>query len=295
MRNNYYSVWKTFNEFFIKLDVKPAKWSDRLTLCIGYLIDQKKVQPQTVRSYISAIKTVLRSDGIEISEDSYLLSLLVRACKLKNSSVRTRLPIQKNLLFELLAFTEQYYLLQNQPYLASLFKTLFITTYFGLFRVSELCMTSSQHAVRVTDVHIGKNKRKFLFILWTSKTHDRSSKPQMIKISMHGEGSENKTPAKTGERFCPYEELKNFSEIIPEYHNPQEQFFVFRDYSPVTAMHMRSTLHLMLKLMKYDPGLYSSHSFRAGRSTDMLKYGLSVETIKKLGRWKTNIIFSYLH
>ena len=200
-RNNYYSVWKTFNEFFIKLDIKPESWSDRLTLFIGYLIDQKKVQPQTVRSYISAIKTVLRDNGIKISEDTYLLSSLVRACKLKNSNVRTRLPIQKSLLFELLAFTEQYYLSQNQPYLASLFKTLFITAYFGLFRVSELCMTASQHAVRVTDVHIGENKKKFLLILWTSKTHDRSSKPQMIKISMHGEGSENNMKAKNGKKI----------------------------------------------------------------------------------------------
>ena len=80
----------------------------------------------------------------------------------------------------------------------------------------------------------------------------------------------------------------------PPYHDMNEQFFVFRDYSPVSALHFRSTLHLMLKLMLYNERLYNCHSFRIGRSCDLMKYGLSVEMIKKLGRWKLNVVYSYL-
>ena len=29
---NYYGIWKNFNQFFLKLDVKPDNWEDRLTL-----------------------------------------------------------------------------------------------------------------------------------------------------------------------------------------------------------------------------------------------------------------------
>ena len=36
---NYYCIWKTFNEFFIRLDNKPDKWEDRITLFVAYLID----------------------------------------------------------------------------------------------------------------------------------------------------------------------------------------------------------------------------------------------------------------
>ena len=129
-RKNYYSVWKTFNNFIIQLDIKPNNWEDRLTLFIGYLIEFKKVQSQTIRSYVSAIKTVLLEDGYEVSEDKFLLSSLVRACKFRNDYVRTRLPIQRNLLSELLKFTENYYLQQGQLFLARLFKALFVTAYF---------------------------------------------------------------------------------------------------------------------------------------------------------------------
>ena len=41
-RKNYYGIWKTFNEFFIKLDRKPASWEERLILFVGYLIERKR-------------------------------------------------------------------------------------------------------------------------------------------------------------------------------------------------------------------------------------------------------------
>ena len=58
-KRNYYSVWKQFNQFFIQLDVKPNNWEDRLTLFVGYLISYRQAQSQTIRSYVSAIKTIL--------------------------------------------------------------------------------------------------------------------------------------------------------------------------------------------------------------------------------------------
>ena len=88
----YYSVWKLFNEFFIKLDRKPHAWEDRIVLFIGYLIDNHR-QSSTIRSYISAIKAVLQDDGIILDQDQALLTSLTRACRLQNDRVRTRLPI----------------------------------------------------------------------------------------------------------------------------------------------------------------------------------------------------------
>ena len=57
-QNQYYTVWKLFNEFFIKLDRKPLSWEDRLTLFVGYLVKSGK-KSTTIKSYISAIKAVL--------------------------------------------------------------------------------------------------------------------------------------------------------------------------------------------------------------------------------------------
>ena len=81
-RQNYYTVWKLFNKFYLRLDVKPNTWEDRILLFTAHLIDTKK-QSSTVKSYISAVKAVLQEDGYEIDENKFLLASLTQACKLK--------------------------------------------------------------------------------------------------------------------------------------------------------------------------------------------------------------------
>ena len=79
-----------------------------------------------------------------------------------------------------------------------------------------------------------------------------------------------------------------------DYHNDHEQYFVFRDFTPVTANHARNVLKLMFKNIGLDNRLYGMHSFRIGRTTDLLKYGYSIEDIKLMGRWRSNVIFKYI-
>ena len=93
----YYQIWKQFNEFFIKLDIKPRTWEERIVLFVGYLIENNR-KSTTIRSYISAIKSVLQKDGVELNQDQFLLTSLTRACKLKNDRVQTKLPIRMRLL-----------------------------------------------------------------------------------------------------------------------------------------------------------------------------------------------------
>ena len=93
----YYQVWRQFAAFFQRLDYKPRDWEDRITLFIGYLVDNKK-QSTTIRSYLSAIRAVLKIDGIKLNEDMFLINALTRACKLRNDVVNTRLPINRSLL-----------------------------------------------------------------------------------------------------------------------------------------------------------------------------------------------------
>ena len=289
-KKSYQSVWRTFNKFFIRLDRKPKCWENCLTLFVGYLVECKK-QSSTIKSYISAIKAVLLDNKIKLNPDQYLLTSLTKACRLVNDRVHCRRPICKGILLLLLKQVAIEF--SAQPYLTILYTALLSTAYFGLFRVSELTATPSGHAVRVSDVFIGTNKRKFLFVLHSSKTHGKNSKPQKIKISSSYLGSESK-PRLEGISYCPYAILQNYRKIRPRYSSISEQFFVFRDRSPVAATHFRKTLKLLLKKANFNARLYDTHSMRAGRSLDLLKYGLSVETIKTIGRWTSNVVFTYL-
>ena len=176
---NYYSMWRTFNTFYIKFDFKPGNWEDRITLFVAHLIHHGR-KSTTIRSYVSALKAVLVNVNISINEDKCLLSSLTRACKLRNDHVRLIFPIQKDMFNMILYTTEFHFMNEGQVYLVKLYKVLFSTAYDRLFRVGELTM--SPPVVRVSDVHIGQNKKKMLFMLRSSKTHDEGNLPQTVKI-----------------------------------------------------------------------------------------------------------------
>ena len=61
-----------------------------------------------------------------------------------------------------------------------MYKAIFVLAYYGLFRVGEL--TKGGHPVHITDVHVGRNKRKMQVILHTSKTHGLGDNLQKVKI-----------------------------------------------------------------------------------------------------------------
>ena len=288
-KKNYYTVWRTFNEFFVKLDRKPHTWEERLILFVGYLIEKKR-KSATIKSYISAIKSVLADDGVKLNEDRFLLTSLTKACKLVNDKVRTRLPIQKGILNILIKKCNEFFSEQNQSYLAILYSALFMAGYFGLLRVGEL--TGGEHPIRAVDVHMGENKNKILFILQTSKTHWKDSCPQMVKIASR---KETNVPSQNDHiGYCPFALIKRYIAVRPKLLNQSQQFFVFSDGAPVKPRHMRTTLKKLLTISGFDSRLYGTHSLRIRRASDLRKMLLSVETIKKLGRWSSNSVFLYL-
>ena len=276
-KKNYYAVWRVFSKFFINLDYRPQEWEDRLTLFVGYLI-HKKHQSSTVKSYISAIKAMLKEDNVKISEDQYLLASLTKVCRIHNDQIQTRLPIKKGLLSILLSQTDTHFTRANQPYLQLMFKTIFITMYYGLLRVSEV--STGGHPILAGDVHIGTNKRKFLLVLHTSKTHGKNMKPQLVKISATKMTKQMKNSQLT--LPCPFELLRSYAKYRGNFRHDTDAFFVLSDGTPVSPKQLRDCLRMIVKDAGFDASLYSMHSLRIGRTYDLFKLGLTVETIKKL-------------
>ena len=94
--------------------------------------------------------------------------------------------------------------------------------------------------------------------------------------------------------YCPFQLLRNYIRMRPLFKDDSEIFFIFRDQSPVYLRHLRNTLKTILTLAGFDHTIYSSHSLQGGHSCDLMKLGFSVETIKKLGHWHSNAVYTYL-
>ena len=179
--------------------------------------------------------------------------------------------------------------LDPQPYLDVLYKALFALGYYGMMRVSEL--TFSPHVTRACNVHLAKNKKKVLAMLYTSNTHGQGSRPQKIKIT----ANESDTSGGYHHRnFCPFKLLKNYIAVQGNYNGPNDQFFIFRDGSPVKAEQAWAVLHQALKALGLDPSMYGIHSLRIGRTMDMAKFHFSIDEIRRVGRWRSNVVYKYI-
>ena len=180
----YHYIFTLFNQFFIRLDAKPCDWEDHLILFTGFLVENK-LKSSTIKSYISAIRSVLADLKEPISENNYLLKSLTRACCLRNDVIVTKLPVTKDVLRLLLISLQQLHAVQ--PYLLKLYSAMLVSAYYGMLHIGKLA--KSPHTILARNVHLGLNRKKFLFVLLASKTHTKGDKPQQVKVSSKNEQS----------------------------------------------------------------------------------------------------------
>ena len=263
----------------------PKLWEHKVALYCAYLIEVKNRKSSTIKSYVSGIKYILMNDGYPWRDKYLMLSAITRACKLKNDILYMRLPIQTNLLSIILSHLEIKF--TNQPYLECLYKTSFLLAYYGLFRVGEI--TTSEHVLKAKDVHLANNKNKYLLVLYSSKTHGHGDSPQKIPITpTSNQGNKNL------KFYCPYQMLKTYLIFRPPRLDDREQFLVFQDNSPMTPGNFREWLKDIIHTIGLNKRHYDTHSFRIGRATNLLKENKSIESIKRMGRWRSNCVYRYL-
>ena len=259
----------------------PHSWEHRLTLYCAHLVYNEHLQSSTLKSYVSAIKDVLLTDGYELIVDKFILSTLISSCKQINDVVRTRLPIMTGLL-EIILFETQRMFRDTQPYLELLYKNIFSTLFYSLFRIGEI--TLSAHTIKAKDIHVSHSKKKILFVLYSSKTHGKESNTQKIRISsQHDLGY-----------FCPFKLSRKYQRVRGGYICDDEPYFIFSDHTPVRPANVRCVLQNILQRLKLDKKLYGTHSFRIGRATELFRKGVSLEKIKQMGRWRSNAVYKYL-
>ena len=62
----------------------------------------------------------------------------------------------------------------------------------------------------------------------------------------------------------------------------------------MTPTNIRSVLRQSIQSIGLQANAYDLHSFRIGRTSDMVKDEHSIKTVKQAGRWKSNAVYRYI-
>ena len=78
--------------------------------------------------------------------------------------------------------------------------------------------------------------------------------------------------------------IGNYLRIRGPFKDSQEQFFIFRDGNAVLPRHVAQTLRKAISALGLKANFYGTHSLRIGRTTDLVKFGYSIEEVRHMGR-----------
>ena len=190
-----------------------------------------------------------------------------------------RAPISKETLNKICSKLPQ--ICSNQ-YETLLFIAAFILAYYGLLRVSELVYTEPMHKERPLQLSVVSydtiNKTLILQIRQSKK--DQAGKA--CKLTIH--------PADKGS-ICCINSVLLFMGVRPKI---EGSLLCHQNRSHLTRYQFTSMLTKCISRLGLSTELIKTHSFRIGRATDLYKEGVSTETIKTLGRWRSCAFHKYI-
>ncbi|MES9882771.1 MAG: tyrosine-type recombinase/integrase [Sedimenticola sp.] len=189
----------------------------------------------------------------------------------------TRVPIMYNTLAAICTVLHQICFSQ---YEVILFKAVYTLAFFGLFRVSELVVSSQLQADRplfITDVEIMAGARQIGIRLRKSKTNQRGA-PTMVNVFA------------IDSPCCPVRALQALLIRRPK----SVYLFCHQDGKPLTRYQFGAVLAKATVTLKLPKANYQTHSFRIGAASWLAQKGVADSVIKKLGRWQSNAFKRYI-
>ena len=223
----------------------------------------------TIKTATAAIATI---HNLLFDHDPSKSFLVARSLKGLEKVTRERaelLPISRELLSALLKRMDH---LDIPSYDRIAAKALFALAYMGCFRIGELVLSSSsKHTAALQNFVIHKSEAgKELRIHLPSFKHNSS--PALIKIS------------ESNSDFCAIHLLEKYLSIRPPFPG---HLFINRQGIPYNRVQVAHLLKRSLRSLVPSTRRYNTHSFRIGRTTDLVKEGNQESIIQQVGRWKS--------
>lgn len=268
----YTQVWQCFKSFLLSLNLVPALplATDIVLAYIAHL-SSSGYAASTIATHVSALGFVHKINNLPNPSENFLINKIVSRL-LANKQPDTRKPLSAETLQSML---DGLRFVCKSPYDCFLFRCMFITAFTAMLRISEITSGNrSNHSISYSNVQLGNNT---VSITLTSFKH--SNKPVTLILS----ASNNK--------LCPVRAMFDYLAIRGQ---KAGHLFINADGTAVTRTNFIKHLHECLSYCGVNTKSISSHSFRIGGATYAALSGYSDDQIKKMGRWKSNALATYI-
>lgn len=242
---------------------------EQIVLFIAYCFEVG-LSPKTITTYLAGVNYFHKLHGWIAVDNCFVAKKMLEGCHRSRKAKDLRAPISCRVLMAIsTVIPETCY----SEYESTLFRSLFTTAYFGLFRVSELVAASNTLiSTALTSENICIDQNSLVITLQKYKTNQRGDEVTI------------KLPPETNQSICPVHAVKEFIQMRPKH---SSIFFCHANGTPVTRQQFSAVLAKCLGKTSYASGHYKSHSFRIGRASDLAAQGLPMSQIMKLGRWQS--------
>ena len=204
---------------------------------------------------------------------------MLEGSKRLHKSKDSRAPITEGTLTSIVGSLTQ---ICTSEYETKLFKAAYLLTYHGLLRVSEVVFTTvfqKQKPLIRSDITFESDFKAVKIRIRMSKTN-QTGQSTILRI-----------PVAKDQNMCCVQALCNYLDVRP---SDQIYLFCHANSLPLTQYQFSAVLSKTIKALGLPIQHYKTHSFRIGRATTLSAQGVPTEAIKKLGRWKSNCVSSYI-
>ena len=193
-----------------------------------------------------------------------------------------RMPISRPLLYELVSALQHT---SPSAYRRSLFGAMFMTAFYGFFRIGELSCASKKQVDTVLQFdHVTFLKQSSrvtaVKIVITKFKHNTNNRPFVITIE-----------SEPSETFCPVQTLLDYIKLRGHQKGP---LFACADGEAISTNDFNLELRRALTFCGLDCSRYKSHSFRIGAACHASEKGFSDSQIRALGRWRSDAFRTYI-
>lgn len=280
---SYRRAWTLFREFHEKFYKTKAfhlpLTTASLALFISFL-DGRNLSPSTILSYLSAIGYVHKMKGLHDPTKAFLIQKLLTSLSRKKSC-DVRLPISKPILHDLVSSLQHT---SSSAAQRILFSAMFLTAFYGFFRIGELAARSACHTTVISYDNIrflaSGGKIHSIKITVTHFKHNTSNRIFDIVI-----------PGDEPSPFCPVKFILLYCNLRGNKPGP---LFCHADNTPITVNQFNTELRRCLNFCGLNAQRYKSHSFRIGAACLAADKGFSDAQIRALGRWKSDAFKLYI-